>query len=98
MEFEFEFEGAVIEWRGPAPFYFVPMPLQISEEVKKLARTLSYGWGVVPVKARVGGVDFTTSLIPHNGVFHLPLKAVVWRPNGIEVGDIVSVWVSLGGR
>ena len=98
MEFEFEFEGAVIEWRGPAPFYFVPMPLEISEEVKQLAKTLSYGWGVVPVKARVGGVDFTTSLIPRDGVFHVPLKAVVWRPNGIEVGDVVSVWVLLGGR
>lgn len=98
MEFEFEFEGTLIEWRGPAPFYFVPMPLELSAEVKALAKTLSYGWGVVPVKARVGEVDFTTSLIPRDGLFLVPLKALVWRPNHLKVGDSVSVFLVLGDR
>ena len=96
MEFEFEFEGTLIEWRGPAPFYFVPMPNELSAEVKALAKTLSYGWGVVPVKARVGEVEFTTSLIPRDGVFLVPLKLAVTKPNKLSVGDPVSVFMVLG--
>ena len=96
MQFEFEFDGVVVEWRGPAPFYFVPMPSELSAEVKALAQTLSYGWGVVPVRARVGNVDFTTSLIPREGVFWLPIKDAVRRPNSLGVGDNTSVWMVLG--
>ena len=29
---EFEFEGPVVEWRGPAPFYFVAIPNEESAE------------------------------------------------------------------
>ena len=96
MEFEFEFEGEIIEWRGPAPFLFVPVPEEINAEIGALAKTLSYGWGVVPVRARVGSVDFTTSLIPRNGVFLVPLKVAVTKPNKLGVGDKVSIWMVLG--
>jgi hypothetical protein len=44
MDFEFEFSCELIEWRGPAPFYFVPMPAEMSTEIKALAKVLSYGW------------------------------------------------------
>ncbi len=98
MKFEFEFEGVVVEWRGPAPFYFVPLPADLSAEVKALAATLSYGWGVVPVHARVGEVEFTTSLFPREGGFWLPLKLAVTKPNNIKVGDTLEVWLALGTR
>jgi Domain of unknown function (DUF1905) len=96
MKFEYQFTGKVIEWRGPAPFYFVPVNATINEEIRELAKTLTYGWGVVPAKVNVGGIDFTTSLIPRNGVFLVPLKVVVWRPLGLAVGDTVTVNLVLG--
>ena len=96
MAFEFEFTGELIEWRGPAPFYFVPMPVEMSAEIKALAKTLSYGWGVVPVLARIGQTDFTTSLFPRDGVFMVPIKDAVRRVNTIAVGEAVSVWLVLG--
>jgi Domain of unknown function (DUF1905) len=43
VEFEFEFEGEIIEWRGPAPFYFVAVPSDLNEEIAALAKSLSYG-------------------------------------------------------
>ena len=98
MDFEFEFTGDLVEWRGPSPFYFVPVPTEMSAEIKALAKTLSYGWGVVPVRARIGETEFTTALIPREGVFLVPVKDVVRRENAIELGDTVSVWMLLGGR
>ena len=96
MDFEFEFTGELIEWRGPAPFYFVPMPVEMSAEIKALAKTLSYGWGVVPVRARIGQTDFTTSLFPRDGVFMVPIKDAVRRANALAMGEAVSVWLVLG--
>ena len=96
MDFEFEFTGQLIEWRGPSPFYFVPMPADTTVEIKALAKVLSYGWGVVPVRARIGETEFTTALIPRDGVFMVPIKDAVRRANSLEVSESVAVWLVLG--
>lgn len=56
------FSGLVIEWRGPAPYYFVPVPEQESADIREVAAMATYGWGVIPVEARIGEVTFETSL------------------------------------
>lgn len=92
---ELEFVGEVIEWRGPAPFYYVVIPAEESDEIGAVANLFTYGWGVIPVRARVAGIDFTTSLFPRDGGYLLPLKAAVRRPAGVGVGDRVTVELSL---
>jgi hypothetical protein len=89
------FAGRVIEWRGPAPFYFVPVPEAESAEIREVAAMASYGWGVIPVEARVGQVDFETSLFPKDGGYLLPLKDAVRRPRGLVPGDEVAVEMSV---
>ena len=98
MDFIFEFETTLVEWRGPSPFYFAPVPAEMSSEIKALAKTLSYGWGVVPVRARIGETEFKTSLFPREGQFMVPIKDVVRGANDLEVGEPVSIWMLLGGR
>lgn len=85
------FTGRAIEWRGPAPHVFVPIPTELTREIRYAARLASYGWGVVPVTATIAGTKFTTSLFPRDGDYLLPLKLAVRRPLGIEVGDPVAV-------
>ena len=61
--FDAAFAGTVIEWRGPAPFLFVPVPAAHVDELRLAARLASYGWGVVPVKVavqRAAGVEIGT--------------------------------------
>ncbi len=93
---EFAFDAEVWYWRGPSPFHFVTVPLQDAELIVALAPTLSYGWGCVPVRARVGATAFTTSLIPHDGGYVVPLKAAVRAAEGIGVGDVASVALEVG--
>ena len=88
---ELRFSGTVIEWRGPAPFYFVPVPEPESSDIREVAAIATYGWGVIPVEASIGGVRFTTSLFPRNGGYLLPLKDAVRRPHGVSAGDEVTV-------
>lgn len=88
---DLSFEGEVLHWRGPAPWFFLPLPPDAAETVRRLARAASYGWGVIPVTATVGEVVFTTSLFPRDETYLLPLKAEVRRRAGVTAGDRVAV-------
>ncbi|WAC65976.1 DUF1905 domain-containing protein [Agrococcus sp. SL85] len=93
---ELEFDAVAIEWRGPAPFVFVPLPEDEAQVVAESARELTYGWGVIPVSARIGGTEFTTSLFPRDGGYLLPVKVAVQRAEGVGVGDAVHALLRLG--
>lgn len=92
---DFEFEGPVIEWRGPAPFYFVAIPEDESADIKFAAKGVEY-WGQVPVMVRINDTEFTTALFPKDGRYLLPLKDVVRAAEGIEVEQVVSVALNVG--
>lgn len=92
---DFEFEGPVIEWRGPAPFYFLRIPEEESEDIKFAAKGLEY-WGQVPVLVRIDGLEFRTALFPKDGRYLIPLKDAVRRPAGIEVDQVVAVSLNVG--
>jgi len=92
---ELVFTGSVIEWRGPAPYYFVPVPEPESADVRDVAAMATYGWGVIPVAARIGATAFETSLFPRDGGYLLPLKEAVRRPHGLEPGDEVTVEMTI---
>ncbi|MEV7685854.1 DUF1905 domain-containing protein [Streptomyces bungoensis] len=87
----FVFAGQVVEWRGPAPYYFVPVPDDECADIREVAAMATYGWGVIPVEARVGAATFETSLFPKDGGYLLPLKSVVRKAEGLSVGDGVTV-------
>lgn len=86
-----EFTGAVFEWRGPAPFFYVAVPDAESAEVRAVASAVTYGWGMVPVTARIGGTEWRTSLFPKEGRYLVPLKDAVRKAEGIGAGDVVAV-------
>ncbi|MFJ2000162.1 DUF1905 domain-containing protein [Streptomyces sp. JL3001] len=88
---ELAFTGSVIEWRGPAPYYFVRVPDEESADIRDVAAMATYGWGVIPVEVRVGEIAFETSLFPKDGGYLLPLKNAVRKPQGLGAGDEVTV-------
>lgn len=90
-----EFEAEVIAWRGPSPYFFATLPAEVAGEVRRLARAVSYGWGVIPVAAEVRGVAFTTSLFPKDDGYLLPLKDAVRKRADVTAGDGVRVGLTL---
>ena len=92
---KFEISGTIIEWRGPAPFYFLPTPPKVTEEIETYKRELTYGWGVIPAKVTIGATTVTTSLIPRAGSFYVPLKVDIRKPNQIVVGDQIKLTLEL---
>jgi hypothetical protein len=86
----------MIEWRGPSPFYFVPVPEVQSKKIKAMAAQLTYGWGVIPVLGKIGKTEFSTALIPKDGRYYLPIKNAVRFAEKLEVGSEVTVSITLG--
>jgi hypothetical protein len=91
-----EFNGEAIWWRGPAPFVFVPVPPGLSAEIKAIAPRVTYGWGVIPVTARIGTTEYTTSLFPKDGIYLVPVKVAVQKAETVQVGDIVNIRLEVG--
>ena len=92
---DFEFSGPIIEWRGPAPFYFLRVPEDESEDIKFAAKGVEY-WGQVPVIVRIGETEFTTALFPKDGIYLVPLKDVVRKAEGIAVDQVVEIALTVG--
>jgi hypothetical protein len=92
---ELVFAGRVTEWRGPSPYYFVPVPDEESADIREVAAIATYGWGVIPVQARIGEITFETSLFPKDGGYLLPLKDAVRKPNCLSAGDAVTVEMTI---
>ena len=88
---ELEFTGEVWFWRGPSPYHFVTVPEDESAELEVMAAFVTYGWGMIPVAARIGETRWTTSLFPKDGGYVVPLKDLVRNAEGIDVGDVVTV-------
>ncbi|MDP9101154.1 MAG: DUF1905 domain-containing protein [Actinomycetota bacterium] len=90
-----EFAGEVWFWKGPAPWHYVTVPEPESAEIAAVASAVTYGWGVIPVTATVGGTTWTTSLFPKDGRYLVPLKAAVRRAEEIELGESIRVRLDL---
>ena len=96
VQLDLQFTGAIWHWRGPAPFYFVTVPEDASAQLHEVASAVSYGWGMLPVGARIGSTRWRTSLWPKDGQYVLPVKLEVRRAEELDEGDVVTAWLFLG--
>jgi len=88
---DLSFDGDVWYWRGPSPWHFVRVPRDVSEALEASAALVTYGWGMVPVTARIGRTEWPTSLFPKDGRYFVPLRTSVRRAEILELGDVVTV-------
>ncbi|MBU2665186.1 DUF1905 domain-containing protein [Actinoplanes bogorensis] len=93
---ELEFAGEIWFWRGPAPWHFVTVPEAQCAELEAASSLVSYGWGMIPVSARIGRTGWTTSLWPKDGRYIVPVKTDVRRKESLDIGDTVTVRLTVG--
>lgn len=91
-----EFSGEIWQWRGPAPWYFVTVPAEASQDIKAVSKLVTYGWGVIPVRAQIGETQWKTSLFPKEGSYLVPIKASVRKAENLEEGQTVTVQLEAG--
>jgi hypothetical protein len=68
------------------------------DEIRADPEEASYGWGAVPVLARIGATEWETSLLPKDGGYVLPVKQAVRRAERVDEGDTVAVAPTVAPR
>jgi hypothetical protein len=91
-----EFNGKIWFWKGPAPWYFVTVPAEQSDDIKAISASVTYGWGVIPVQVRIGKTKWTTSLFPKDDRYLVPIKASIRKAEKLEEGDNVTLQLKVG--
>jgi hypothetical protein len=92
---ELIFSAEVWYWKGPSPFHFVTVPAAGCRDLKAASSVVSYGWGMIPVKARIGSTTWDTSLWPKDGAYIVPLRLSARKAQRIEVGDRIKIQLSV---
>ena len=72
-----------------------PCPSTTATTWPALPVEVSYGWGMIPVSARIGGTNWTTSLFPKDGGYIVPIKDKVRNAEGVQTGDPVTVFLTV---
>src|SRR5690348_13981937 len=91
------FDGESHYWRRPAPYHLLPLPVAAALAVDALPEAVTYDSGMVPVSVRIGDTTWRTSLFPKDGGYLLPLRDSVRRKESLEIGDVVSVRLTVAG-
>ena len=91
-----EFSGTIWFWKGPAPWYFVTIPTEPSRAITAISNSVTYGWGVIPVRVQLGKTVWRTSLFPKDELYLVPIRANVRKAEKVEEGDEVTVTLDIG--
>jgi len=92
---DLDFSGEIWFWKGPAPFHFVTVPDEDCAAIEAVSSQVTYGWGVIPVTARIGKTTWKTSLFPKDGLYLVPIKVAVRKAERLDLGDVVSVRLTI---
>lgn len=91
-----EFDAPIWFWKGPAPWYFVTVPAAQCHHLKAVSGLVTYGWGMIPVQARIGATGWKTSLFPKDDQYIVPIKARVRQAEQLVEGDMVTIHLDVG--
>jgi hypothetical protein len=94
---ELDFAGELWYWRGPAPYHFVTVPPDAASAIHAVAADVTYGWGMIPVKVRIGESAWETALWPKDGGYVVPIKDAFRKAEGLALGDTVAVELVVRG-
>lgn len=66
-------------------------------ELRAISQAVSYAWGMIPVRVRIGQTDWETALFPKDGRYVVPVKDIVREAEDLALGDrpAVELTVSL---
>jgi Domain of unknown function (DUF1905) len=92
---DLEFSGQLWFWRGPSPYHFITVPDAEAAELEAVSGLVSYGWGMIPVTARIKATAWKTSLFPKDGSYLVPVKAMVREAENLEVDELATVRLTL---
>jgi len=95
-DMNFEFSSKIWYWKGPAPWYFVTVPMEQGHDLKAMSSFVTYGWGMIPARVRIGKTEWETALFAKDGSYVVPIRASIRKAEKLQEGDMVMVRLEVG--
>lgn len=94
---EYKFDAVVQVFKGPAAWFYVYIPLDMSLDIKKGFGDRSRGWGSLPVEVNIGETTWKTSIFydRKEEKYMLPLKASVRKAENIIEGKRITILIKI---
>lgn len=89
----YEFSAQVWQHTGPGGWYFVSLPVEMSQEIRTALRSEEEGWGRLKAAAVICDSNWKTAIWfdSKRGTYLLPLKADIRQKESIHIGDFINV-------
>jgi len=93
----YRFSARPWKYTGPAAWYFVSLPSELSVEIRAQFKDMEEGWGRLPVSAAISGHEWKTAIWfdSKQNAYLLPLKAEVRRKLKMDIEQEQDVVVYL---
>ena len=91
------FTAELWPYEGEAAWWFLTVPVDVSDDLRERTEGLRRGFGSVRVQVTIGGTSWSTSVFPDSkqGTYVLPVKKAVRVREELEEGDQVDVALEL---
>ena len=93
---DLDFTGDIWHWRGPSPYYFVTVPDEESHHLHAVSTVVTYGWGMIPVRARIGATEWQTIRMVVLPAARSGIVAAIILGMGRAVGETMAVIMVTG--
>jgi len=95
-DLSFDFKAKMWEYQGKASWHFVTLPQDTATIIKDFY-PFKKGFGSVPVQVTAGQTHWKTSIFPDNSLqsYVLPIKASVRNKEMLQVGDVVTLTITV---
>lgn len=97
MKTTYSFKAKVWVYPGDTKWYFVYVPKEEAEDIRKKFGYTSRGWGSLPVEVTIGKTKWKTSIFrdTKSASYLLPLKASIRKILNIQNEDTLSVAIKI---
>jgi len=94
---KYEFSAKIWQYPGPAGWYFVSLPIEITNEIRENLKWQEEGWGRMKAFAEIENTTWETAIWfdkKHN-TYLLPIKAEIRKKELIEkdMEINVGIWI-----
>ena len=94
---KYEFSAKIWQHSAPGGWYFVSLPVELSNEIRETVKWQEEGWGRLKARAKMGNSEWNTAVwfdTKHH-TYLLPIKAEIRRKEKIELNQMLelSIWL-----
>ncbi|PIP89026.1 MAG: hypothetical protein COW01_15690 [Bdellovibrionales bacterium CG12_big_fil_rev_8_21_14_0_65_38_15] len=96
-DFTYTFKTKLWKYQGPAGWYFVTVPKQLSKNIRKIHQSSEEGWGRLKSNAVIAKTSWRTAIWfdTKADAYLLPIKAEIRKKESLQEGSKVEITLSI---